>query len=70
MGTKYGLDPPPTSWVLGHEYVKIEKKAKKRQKTTKLEIKKCRKLAFHCPGLKIKPHVSQSMGNIWSKYGV
>ena len=49
MGTKYGLDPPPTSWVLGHEYVKIEKKAKKRQKTTKIGDKKMPQIGFSLP---------------------
>jgi len=37
MGTKNGLGPPPTSCVLGHDYVKTEKKAKNDPKMTKFE---------------------------------
>ena len=49
MDTKYGLDPPPASWVLGRDYVKIEKKAKKGQKTTKIEDKKIPQIGFSLP---------------------
>jgi len=49
---------------------KVHYGSKKAEKRPKLEVSNCTKRAFHRPGLKLTRNLSQSMGNIWSKYGV